>query len=53
MGILYAAMGFLVIPAVLALFHRLTRDPGVSSQPDFVPASGLADEADRWLRRQR
>ncbi len=53
MGIVYVAVGFLVIFALLLLFHRLTRNPGVSSQPGTMPTSGLADEAERWLRAQR
>lgn len=52
-GIVYVGVGFLVIFALLLLFHRLSSNPGVSSQPGMMPTSGVADEAERWLRAQR
>ncbi|HET9076606.1 MAG TPA: hypothetical protein VFN68_06725 [Acidimicrobiales bacterium] len=52
MGIVYVAVGFMVIPALLFVFHRLSRGTEVTSQPPAGPGSGLADEAERWLRTQ-
>ncbi len=52
-GIVYVGVGFLVIIALLMVFHRLSRNTGVSSQPGMMPSSGLAEEAERWLRSRR
>lgn len=46
------AVGFVVIAALLFVFHRLSRATGVTSQPPGGAASGVADEAERWLNAQ-
>jgi hypothetical protein len=63
-GILYVGVALLAIPALLGLFHGLSRTPKVTSQPpgaadpvptgDLAPGAGerLAEEAHRWLRSQ-
>lgn len=49
MGIVYVAIGFVVLAILLFMFHRLSRPPGVTSQ---APPKGLAEEAAEWLESQ-
>lgn len=60
------AAAFMVVPSLLAVFHRLSRlpaprpdqdgagadGPGVTS-PSAASAASVAEEAERWLRSQR
>jgi hypothetical protein len=61
---MYMAAALLVVPSLLALFHRLSRTPSMpgrvdqdaerstlASGPVAIPeAMSLADEAERWLQ---
>lgn len=48
MGIAYLAAGLVCVPVLLMVFHRLSGEPPVSSQPPPT----LGDEAEQWLRSQ-
>jgi hypothetical protein len=64
---MYMAAALLVVPSLLALFHRLSRTPSRpgrvdpdtegstwTSGPGAIPeAMSLADEAERWLQGRK
>lgn len=47
-GVAYLAAGLVCVPVLLMVFHRLSGEPPVSSQPPPT----LGDEAEEWLRSQ-
>ena len=52
MGILYVFVGFLAVPGVLFLFHKLSARPDLDELGPFRP-DRVGEEAEEWLKSQR